>query len=250
MRASSFMIHAAVVVAVVATAASATALAAVPWPWRGVALAAPVTVILALGLAAVHLALRRFTGELRARWAFEHDALTRLLNHGQMSLALVRARTAARHAQRPLAVVLIDVDGLGPVNDAFGRPVGDRVLAEIGDACRRAARPGDQWARWSGGRFLGLLADSDGRTARILAEQVRAAVTRLAVATREGVEVRVTVSGGVAVDPPDAPADSIDDLVDAADRALYAAKRAGGDRVRTATLPRLAPPPAPAAVPA
>ncbi len=155
-----------------------------------------------------------------------------------MTVALTRAWQSARRQGHPLAVVLVDADRLGEVNGAFGRPVGDRVLAEIAEACRRGARPGDAWGRWSGSSFLGVLADADGRTAMILAEQVRAAVARLTVATREGVEVRVTVSAGVALDTADQRAESADDLVDAADRALYAAKRAGRDRVTSATRPR------------
>lgn len=248
MRFAPFAVHAVTALAVPVTAAATTVAAAAPAGWRPVAVATTTVVILALALAGLQVALTRLRAAERARWAGEHDALTRLLNRAQMTLALDRARRAAGREPRPLAVVLVDVDRLGAVNAGFGRPVGDRVLAEVGDACRRAARPGDLWARWDGGTFLGLLPDADGRSARILADQVRAAVARLAVATREGVDVRVTLSGGVAV--ADDADQGADDLVDAADRALYAAKRAGGDAVKTATRPLSAPPPALAPAPA
>ncbi len=86
-----------------------------------------------------------------------------------------------------------------------------------------------------------MLADVDARTAMVLAEQVRTAVARLTVVTREGVAVRVTVSAGVTIAAPDHPMESADDLVDAAERALYAAQRAGGDRVTSASRPRVPP---------
>ncbi len=232
-RRARAVVHAVVVAAILATAASAAVLpspAARAWAWGAILILAP---------AAVHSALARLARAQRLRWAAEHDALTRLANRAQMALALARAWRDARRRGQPLAVVLVEADRLGEVNAAFGRPVGDRVLAEIGDACRRAARPDDRWGRWRGDVFLGVLPDAGGRTAMILAEQVRAAVARLAVATREGVDVRVTVSAGVAVDTPDRRSDSADDLVDAADRALYAAKRAGRDRITAATRPRL-----------
>lgn len=232
-------VHAVAAAAVVATAAST---AAGPAPAR----LAVTALILVAALAGLHAALDHFAAAERRRWAGEHDALTRLSNRAQTTVALTRAWQTARRQGGPLAVVLVDADRLGAVNDAVGRPVGDRALAEIAEACRRAARPGDVWGRWGGGAFLGVLADADGRTATILAEQVRAAVARLTLATREGVDVRVTVSAGVAVDTADQRAESADDLVDAADRALYAAKRAGRDRVTAATRPRLPAPARPA----
>jgi diguanylate cyclase (GGDEF)-like protein len=234
-------VHAVTAAAVVATAAGT---GAGPAPVR-LGLTA---LILSAALTGLHAALDRLATAQRRRWASEHDALTRLLNRDRMTAAVTRAWQAARRDGRPLALVLVDADRLGALNAAFGRPVGDRVLAEIAEACRRAARPGDVWGRWHGGRFLGVLADADGRTALILAEQIRAAVARVTVATREGVDVRVTASAGVAADGPDHRAESADDLVDTADRALYAAKRAGRDRVTSATPPRL--PATPLAAPA
>jgi len=227
-------VHAVTAAAVVAAAASA---GAGPPPVRLGLTAA----ILAVTLVGLQAGLDRLATAQRLRWAGEHDALTRLSNRAQITVAVTRAWQAARRDGRPLAIVLVGTDGLDQVNTAFGRAVGDRVLAEIAEACRRSARPGDLWGRWHGDRFLAVLADADARTAMILAEQVRAAVARLTVATREGVAVRVTVGAGVAVDTPDHHAESADDLVDAAERALYAAKRAGGDRVTSATRPRVPP---------
>lgn len=248
MRLAALAVHAVVGLAVPLTAAAATLAAAAPPPWRLTVLAAETGLILACTLGALHLALARLRGEERARWAAEHDALTRLLNRPQMTLALDRARRTGRREPRPLAVVIVDVDRLAAVNETFNPAVGDRVLAEVGDACRRAARPGDLWGRWEGDAFLGLLPAADGRTARLLAEQVRAAVARSTVATREGEAVGVTVSGGVAV--AGTSRESADDLVDAAERALYAAKRAGGDRIKTATRPAATPALDPAPAPA
>ena len=242
-RRARALVHAVVLAAILATAASAAVLPSpTAWAWA-------LGPILIVAPAAVHVALERLTRAQRRRWAAEHDALTRLANRAQMTVALARAWRDARRQGQPLAVVLVEADRLGEVNDAFGRAVGDRVLAEIGDACRRATRTGDRWGRWRGDAFVGVLPDAGGRTATILAEQVRAAVARLAVATREGVDVRVTVSAGVAVDTPDRRADSADDLIDAADRALYAAKRAGRDRVTAATRPRVPPAALPAPAP-
>jgi diguanylate cyclase len=122
---------------------------------------------------------------------------------------------------------MIDVDRFKALNDRHGHAAGDEVLRAIASAIAGAVREDDVPARFGGEEFAVLLRNPGLGVALDIAERVRAAVAGLDL-RRQGI-VGVTVSVGVAVaDHPDQP---IAELLDAADRALYRAKRAGRDRV-------------------
>jgi diguanylate cyclase (GGDEF)-like protein len=126
-----------------------------------------------------------------------------------------------------VGVLMIDIDRFKKLNDTFGHAVGDHVLREVAQAIAAAVREDDVPARFGGEEFAVLLRNPTPEVATEIGERVRAAVAGLDL-RKLGVPA-VSVSVGVAVaEEPDEPLDAV---IDAADRALYRAKRAGRDRV-------------------
>lgn len=154
------------------------------------------------------------------------DALTGLPNHGAFHDALALAVAAAHHEGAPLAVAVVDIDGLAEVNAEWGHATGDGVIAEVGRRLREIVEPGETLARVSGKAFAWIMPGHGARAAAERAREAHLAVVREVVAPAG----RVTVSVGVA-DTADAA--TAGGLMDAADRALQAAKAAGRDTVRT-----------------
>jgi len=155
------------------------------------------------------------------------DPLTGLRNRRRFVEDLSGALERARPEQRPTAVVLLDVDHFKRINDTHGHAVGDRVLIAVAEALRRTARY-DDVVRYGGEEFVVVLPDHDASAAAARAEQLRAACAELQLVAG-GVRLRVTLSAGVAASPEHGR--TPDDLLLTADRALYAAKEAGRDRV-------------------
>ena len=155
------------------------------------------------------------------------DPLTGLLNRRGLARALERAQAQVHDDDRPLSVVLLDLDDFKAVNDRFSHTAGDEVLRRIGELLRSRARRGDACARFGGEEFVVLLPDCDLPAARRIAEELRATIRDHDwSAVVPG--VTVTCSAGVAA--LDAGTDEHALLV-AADGALRAAKRGGKDRV-------------------
>lgn len=152
------------------------------------------------------------------------DDLTEVLNQGEFHRRIeVECRRAVRHG-RPLSLAVFDLDHFKRVNDGAGHQVGDRVLRATARAISAELRGEDMLARVGGEEFALILPETGAEDAVEAAERVRLAVAGL----REPGLPRVTISAGVA-ELADAP--SPERLFAAADRALYAAKRAGRDRV-------------------
>ncbi|MEV6350814.1 GGDEF domain-containing protein [Actinoplanes sp. NPDC051851] len=178
------------------------------------------------------LVLTRMAGLVRAqRSAAITDALTGLRSRRffEQTLRQEAARSARHH--QPLSVLLLDVDHFKRVNDTYGHGGGDRVLVEITHRVGDLLRPGDVLARYGGEEFAVLLPAAGEETARQVAERVRRGVAATPIEVGDGHAVRVTVSVGVAGMPAEP---TIDALVLAADRALYAAKNAGRNQVSCA----------------
>ncbi len=159
------------------------------------------------------------------------DEKTGLFNFREFQRRLHEEWQRAERYSTPLSLVLLDLDHFKNVNDTLGHPVGDRVLKEFALLVTGGARANDVAARYGGEEFAVILPHTDGEMAARVAERIRAAVREFVFASDE-VPTRITVSAGVATFPSEGTEiRSVDDLVRASDRALYAAKDAGRDRV-------------------
>ena len=154
------------------------------------------------------------------------DALTGLPNARSCRDNLKRMVAHVSRALSPLTAILLDLDHFKQINDRFGHGAGDDVLAATGDALTNTLRTSDFAGRYGGEEFLLLLPDTDHQGGLEAAEKVRAAIAALDVSQ---VDAPITASLGVATYPVDAL--DADGLVRKADRALYAAKGAGRNRV-------------------
>lgn len=148
------------------------------------------------------------------------DGLTGLYNHRFFQQRLVYEVERAKRYETALTLMMLDIDHFKDFNDAHGHPKGDAVLLEIGRVLLRASRASDTVARYGGEEFAIILPETSTETAGVLAERVRELIT-------EG-KKELTVSVGIAsLGAEDEPKT----LLEAADRALYRAKREGRDRV-------------------
>ena len=151
------------------------------------------------------------------------DALTGLLNRRAFAPAFAREYDRARAARLPLSVVVFDLDHFKSINDAHGHAAGDAVLERFSALLSREQASGDLVARTGGEEFVAVLFGRDGDAARAFAQRVTDCLRD------ERAIPRVTVSAGVATLGPSHG--SPEALVLASDRAMYAAKAAGRDRV-------------------
>jgi len=153
------------------------------------------------------------------------DGLTGLHNRHFLTEQLrLMHSLAARHGQ-PYSVVALDVDGLKRVNDTYGHEQGDLALRALANTLRRTVRASDVGVRTGGDEFIVLMAQSTLDEARIAAERLREAIDAQG---QSDPRIAITVSAGVAGWRPGRSADQV---LEAADLMLYAAKRAGKDRV-------------------
>jgi diguanylate cyclase (GGDEF)-like protein len=164
--------------------------------------------------------------ELRAR--SRSDELTGLLNRGAIIECLTRACARAGRDSAAIAVLLVDVDNFKSINDTHGHGVGDAVLRRIARSLAAGVRGYDMIGRYGGEEFLVVLPRSGSMDAFAAAERLRTSVANEPVSTGIG-KLAVTISIGLAV--AETGNLSPDHLIQAADEALYRAKRAGRNRV-------------------
>ncbi|MDA8230706.1 MAG: diguanylate cyclase [Magnetospirillum sp.] len=165
------------------------------------------------------------------RLLVETDPLTGVWNRQGMIRDLRREWARSLRTGHPACVALADLDHFKVVNDTYGHSAGDRVLCMAARFFQRRLRPYDMVYRYGGEEFLFCLPDIDCATARRVLDRLRALMARLPVVLEGGERVTITCSIGVA---PLAPAPSVQAAIDAADRALYAAKAAGRNCVAVA----------------
>ncbi|HSN96771.1 MAG TPA: GGDEF domain-containing protein, partial [Candidatus Nanopelagicales bacterium] len=135
----------------------------------------------------------------------------------------------ARRHNAPLAILLFDIDHFKRINDTYGHPTGDLVLARVAKLAGGTVRTEDVFARYGGEEFIVLCRGVPLENAGILAERLRALIEG-SVFEHEGTRMPITVSIGVAA-LPEIPAETGLQLIAAADEALYEAKRTGRNRV-------------------
>ena len=158
----------------------------------------------------------------------ETDALTGLYNRRWMDRHYPRALLCKHSALRPASILMIDLDHFKRVNDEHGHAVGDQVLFQAARRIEFALRPGDLCARYGGEEFCVLLPAVDLSLATGIAQRICTAVARQPFALSSGATLPVSVSIGVACWNQQEPLDA---LLQAADGALYQAKRQGRNRV-------------------
>jgi diguanylate cyclase (GGDEF)-like protein len=158
------------------------------------------------------------------------DAKTGLLNAGYFTKLFEAELARARRFNRPLALIMADLDLLRNINNSYGHLAGDIVLAGVGQVIRQSIRDYDIAGRFGGEEFLIVLPETGPREAQEIAERLRVAIAseRYEVRT-SSVPIHATMSLGVACFPEDAAAQK--DLVHAADVAVYQAKINGRNRV-------------------
>lgn len=159
----------------------------------------------------------------------EHDGLTRLLNHASLKRNLEIEVARARRVRRPLALAMIDIDDFKRVNDCLGHAAGDRVLITLANLLSDRLRITDVIGRLGGDELAVIMPTTDQETAMQVLDPIREQFFRL----EQLGEYRVTFSCGVA-DLTHFPNPL--ELLEAADRALYEAKREGRNRVTKATV--------------
>jgi len=160
------------------------------------------------------------------------DALTGLYNRRYLQEMLDREVRRATRAKQPLGVLMLDLDHFKRFNDTFGHEAGDAVLRAAGAFLAQNTRAEDIVCRFGGEEFVVILPTADLEASRSRAERIRSKLGELKVAHQEQLLEKITVSIGVAALPVNGS--SPRELLEAADAALYRAKREGRDRVITA----------------
>lgn len=155
------------------------------------------------------------------------DMLTGLPNRRHTLASLETALVAAREKGAPLAVAIFDIDHFKRINDSHGHAVGDNVIRRVAQRAKLPLREGDMVGRFGGEEFVCILQGDSALSSEMVAERMRKAVE----VEDGGALPRVTVSIGLAVYAGEA---AIEDLLQRADKALYAAKRDGRNRLRMA----------------
>ncbi len=155
------------------------------------------------------------------------DGLTNLANRKQLDTILAEEIPRARRYARPLSVLMLDVDHFKSINDTYGHLAGDCVLSSLASILQKRVRPNDKLGRYGGEEFCAILPETSLPNALKIAEELRSLVSAHAFVA-EDKEIRVTISVGAA-----SLTDGMEstDLYRQADEMLYAAKRAGRNRV-------------------
>ncbi|HEY2638033.1 MAG TPA: diguanylate cyclase, partial [Solirubrobacteraceae bacterium] len=163
------------------------------------------------------------------------DELTGLSNHRRFQEALAGELDRARRFEQDVGLLMLDIDNFKRVNDTYGHPQGDEVLRQVARVLRECSRDVDEPARYGGEEMAVILPQTDLEGAYQAAERVREAIAALAVRHLEGGEpLRLTASLGVAA----TTRATRQELISAADKALYEAKHSGKNRtVRGAVEP-------------
>jgi two-component system, cell cycle response regulator len=158
------------------------------------------------------------------------DGLTKLHNHRYFQDELVRAFEESERYDRPLSLAMIDIDYFKKVNDTYGHAVGDEILKGVANLYRESVRATDLVARYGGEEFAVMMPETNLADAMTFAEKIRSLVESTPMETQAG-PLHVTVSLGVA-SVPHSKIHTPKEVIVAADKALYRAKRNGRNQVQ------------------
>jgi diguanylate cyclase (GGDEF)-like protein len=163
------------------------------------------------------------------------DDLTHLYNSRYLNSVLRRETKRASRSGRPLSLLFIDLDGFKAINDTHGHLFGSRALVEAAAVIRGSARETDVVARFGGDEFALVLPDTGGDGAFAVGERIRDRIAAHTFLAGDGLSIHLTCSVGVAT-LPDVAA-SAEELVQAADKAMYAVKDRGKNGIQAAAAP-------------
>ena len=163
------------------------------------------------------------------------DPLTGLYNRRYMEEALQQELAKAIRKEKPLSVVMLDLDNLKEINDLYGHGVGgDKALQALADSIKPLCRTGDTFCRYAGDEFIIILYDASLDVAYKRTLDWRDVIAKIKIASEDG-EFMITFSAGVAAYPSHASTGN--KLIQQADKALYQAKNLGRNRVVVAKIP-------------
>ena len=180
----------------------------------------------------LELAYESALGLQQARQLAFVDALTDLFNGRYLDQALDRQISESERLGTPFSLLFLDLDHFKEINDAYGHLTGGKVLIEVSRILRNNVREGDVVIRYGGDEFTVVLPRADTVAAWEVAERIRKAIREHVFLGREGGSVRITASIGIATYPENAQ--SKEQLIDQADRAMYRGKEAARDTVYVA----------------
>jgi len=163
----------------------------------------------------------------------DHDGLTGALNHISLKLALERELARTRRSNGKLSFAMIDIDHFKKINDRYGHPVGDRVIKSLARLLQRRLRKSDVSARYGGEEFAVILPDTAPENAKQVIDELRQAFAKV-LFSQEQDNFSVTFSAGIATSPPHL---FVQDLIEAADKALYRAKHNGRNQIQFVPTP-------------
>jgi len=166
----------------------------------------------------------------RARDEASIDPLTGCVNRRGFDVELLRLSVEATRLGLPLSIVIFDIDHFKKINDSYGHPFGDQVIRAVGQALTALTQRKDVAARYGGEEFALLMPDTPARNAFDAAERIRNAIARgyIKRGATDSTIGNITISAGVAQFVPNEDPCA---MVERADRALYASKQAGRNRV-------------------
>jgi diguanylate cyclase len=236
--AESLIVAVSVSLSLLFTTVTLAVLAQGPETWLpsfAIATAVPLLVATPVSIGLMGLLRRLDLAHEEARRLACTDPLTGLFNRRHWIELAEREISRADFDGSSVCVLMVDVDNFKVINDTHGHCTGDQVLMAVARSCRESLRPNDVVARWGGEEFLVLLSATNAREGAEIAERLREHVARTAALGQLAPAAEVTVSIGVADTTSCAAGHDLQRLLAAVDRALYAAKGQGRDRVRQAT---------------
>ncbi len=181
---------------------------------------------------AEQLATELGEANFRLRELVSRDGLTGLYNHRHFQEMLRKESAEAARYSRPLTLILFDVDFFKRVNDEYGHPAGDAVLKRIASYVAEMVRSSDFVARYGGEEFAIILPETDPRVAVVLAERIRRGIETMKIPLGNNQPpLCVTVSQGLSGLRPGSADHRRDNIIEAADKALYAAKANGRNKL-------------------
>lgn len=183
------------------------------------------------------VSLNNFQLQLSLKSQAIHDFLTGLFNRLYLNEFLNHEVIRAQRGKTEIAVIMMDIDHFKNFNDTYGHELGDQILIKLASLFKENVRGSDIACRYGGEEFIIVLAGSSLETALERAKLIQAETRKLSVNANDKMITGITLSFGIALFPKHGT--TVDQLINAADKALYQAKSEGRDRICIAKMPSI-----------